>query len=162
MGKFRTEDIRNIALVGHRAAGKTTLADALLFKAGAVDRRGSVDDGTSISDFDEDEHARKVSIDTTVLHADVLGKHVNLLDAPGSPDFVGELRAGLRAADAALFVVSAVNGVDATTVQRWEEGRWELTPDAEMLAALSRVLQVSTSEVQAVLSDARRRRTSSA
>src|SRR6476661_6183015 len=73
-------DIRNLALVGHGAAGKTTLADAMLFKAGAVTRRGSVDDGTSVSDYDDEEHKRHFSIDSTVVHCDHDGKYLQLLD----------------------------------------------------------------------------------
>ena len=88
-GKHAVGDIRNLALVGHGAAGKTSLADALLFKAGAVTRRGSVDDGTSYSDYDDEEHKRHFSIDTSVLHADHDGKYLEILDAPGYPDFVG-------------------------------------------------------------------------
>src|SRR6201993_3768124 len=97
MAKYKVTDIRNIALLGHGAAGKTSLADALLFKAGAVDRRGSVDDGTSVSDFDEEEKKRHFSIDTSVLHLEHKGKHVHLLDTPGYPDFVGAALEALEA-----------------------------------------------------------------
>src|SRR4051794_22912308 len=89
MSTHKTEDIRNVALAGHRASGKTTLADALLFQAKAVDRKGSVDDGTSFPDFDEEEKHHRFSIDTAVLHLDFHGHRVNLLDTPGAPDFVG-------------------------------------------------------------------------
>src|SRR6267378_2261278 len=89
MAKYRVEDNRNIALVGHAAAGKTTLADTLLFQAKAVDRRGSVEDGTSVSDYDDEEKKRHISIDTSVLHLEFKGKRVNILDTPGYPDFVG-------------------------------------------------------------------------
>src|SRR5215467_357953 len=83
MAKYRVEDIRNIALVGHGAAGKTTLADTLLFKGGAVDRRGSVEDGSSVSDYDDEEKKRRFSIDTSVLYLEPKGKHFHLLDTPG-------------------------------------------------------------------------------
>src|SRR4029079_5981929 len=99
MSKHRTEDIRNIALAGHRASGKTSLADALLFQAKAVERKGSVDDTSSISDFDEEEKHHRFSIDTSVLHLDHKGKHVNLLDAPGAPDFVGNALGALTAVE---------------------------------------------------------------
>src|SRR5437764_9207872 len=89
MAKHNVEDIRNVALVGHGAVGKTSLADALLFHAKAVDRHGSVDEGTSVSDFDDEEKKRKFSIDTSVLHLEHKGKQVYLLDTPGYPDFVG-------------------------------------------------------------------------
>src|SRR5437763_7938402 len=99
MAKHAVEDIRNVALAGHGASGKTSLADALLFQAKAVDRHGSVDDNTSVSDFDEEEHKRKISIDTAVLHLEVKGKHIHLLDTPGYPDFVGNALGALSAVE---------------------------------------------------------------
>src|SRR5260370_40076178 len=104
MAKTRVEDIRDVALVGHEQAGKTSLADALLFKAKAVDRRGSVDDGTSVADYDEEEKARRFSIDTALLNLVHQGKHVHLLDTPGYPDFVGAALNALNGVDAALVV----------------------------------------------------------
>jgi elongation factor G len=121
MAKHRVEDIRNIALAGHRASGKTSLADALLFQAKAVDRRGSVDDETSVSDFDEEEHARHFSIDTSVLHLEHQGKQVHLLDTPGSPDFVGAALAALNAVETVVVAVSAVNGVEVNTRRMFNE-----------------------------------------
>ena len=105
MLKYHESDIRNIALVGHGPSGKTTLADALLFTAKAVDRRGSVDDGTSISDYDDEENKHHFSIDTSVLHLEYKGKHVNLLDTPGYPDFVGAALEALNAVETAAIVV---------------------------------------------------------
>src|ERR1700737_3631861 len=121
MAKHKVEDIRNLALVGHGAAGKTSLADALLFKAGAVDRRGSVDDGTSVSDYDDEEHKRHFSIDTSVLHLEYKGKHINLLDTPGYPDFLGAALGALNAVDTVLIVVSATNGVEVNTRRMFNE-----------------------------------------
>src|SRR6266480_4412627 len=106
MAKHKVEDIRTVALVGHGAAGKTSLADALLFAAKAVDRRGSVDEASSVSDFDEEEKKRKFSIDTSVLHLDHKGKHVHLLDTPGYPDFVGAALGALNAVENAVLVVA--------------------------------------------------------
>src|SRR5437660_6803794 len=108
MTKHRVDDIRNIALAGHGASGKTSLADALLFQAKAVERRGSVEDGTSVSDYDEEEHKRKFSIDTSVLHLTHKGKVIHLLDTPGYPDFVGAALGALSAVEAVAVVVSAV------------------------------------------------------
>src|ERR1700675_1637004 len=99
MSKYRSEDIRNIALAGHGASGKTSIADALLFQAKAVERRGSVDDGTSVSDYDEEETKRRASIDTSVLHLEHKGKQVHLLDTPGYPDFVGVALGALSAVE---------------------------------------------------------------
>src|SRR5262252_9181088 len=103
MGKYNVTDIRNIALAGHGASGKTSLADALLFKAKAVDRRGSPDDGSS------------------VLHLDYKGKHVHLLDTPGKPDFVGGALGALSAVETVVVVVSAVNGVEVNTRRMYAE-----------------------------------------
>src|SRR5258708_5971327 len=99
MAKHNVDDIRNVALVGHGAAGKTSLADSLLFKAGAVDRRGHVEDGTSVSDYDEEEKKRHFSIDTSLLYFENQGKRVHLLDAPGYPDFVGAALEALSAVE---------------------------------------------------------------
>ncbi len=119
--KHLVENVRDIALVGHRAAGKTSLADALLFEAHAVDRMGSVDDGTSVGDSDDEEHKHHFSIDTHVLHADHDGKHLNILDAPGSPDFIGAALEALSAVETAVVVVSAVNGVEMNTRRMFQE-----------------------------------------
>jgi elongation factor G len=121
MAKYKVEDIRNIALVGHEQAGKTSLADALLFKAKAVDRKGSVDDGTSVSDYDDEEKKNKYSIDTSVLHFETQGKKVNLLDAPGKPEFVGAALGALNAVDTAFIVVSAMAGVQVNTRRMFSE-----------------------------------------
>jgi elongation factor G len=121
MAKYQVSDIRNIALAGHRASGKTSLADALLYQAKAVDRRGSVDDGTSISDYDEEEHKRHFSIDTSVLHLEHKGKQIHLLDTPGDPAFVGAALSPLNAVENVVVVVSAANGVEVNTRRMFNE-----------------------------------------
>jgi elongation factor G len=121
MAKYKTEDIRNIALVGHGAAGKTSLADTLLYKAQAVDRRGSVDDGTSFSDYDDEEKKRHFSIDTSILHLEHNGKRVTLLDTPGYPDFVGAALEALDPVETAVIVVSAPNGIEVNTRRMFHE-----------------------------------------
>jgi elongation factor G len=121
MAKHLVEDVRDIALVGHRASGKTSLADALLFEAHAVDKLGSVDDGTSAADTDEDEKRHHFSIDTHVLHAEHDGKHINILDAPGTPDFIGAAIEALAAVETAVVVVNAMNGVEVTTRRMFHE-----------------------------------------
>lgn len=113
--------IRNIALVGHSGAGKTTLVEALLAATGTIQRAGSVGDGTTVSDFDPAEHRQQRSISLSLAPMQHEGIKVNLLDTPGYPDFVGDLRAGLRAADAALFVIAATDGIDGVTRLLWEE-----------------------------------------
>jgi elongation factor G len=121
MGRHVVEDVRDIALVGHRAAGKTSLADALLYEAHAVDRLGSVDDGTSVADTDEDEQRHHFSIDTHVLHCDHGGKCLHILDAPGTPDFIGAALEALSAVETAAIVVSAVNGIEVNTRRMFRE-----------------------------------------
>jgi elongation factor G len=121
MAKYKVEDIRTIAVVGHEQAGKTSLADALLFKAKAVDRKGNVDDGSSVSDYDDEEKKNKYSIDTSVLHFETQGKKVYLLDAPGKPEFVGAALGALNAVDNAFIVVSAMAGVQVNTRRMFSE-----------------------------------------
>ena len=116
---MQTEKIRNVALVGHQGSGKTTLAETMLLCAGAVRRRGTVAEGTTASDYHPDEVERKMSIYTSLLHADFEGKKFNVLDTPGYPDFAGEVLAALRAADAALFVMNANEGVQVGTELAW-------------------------------------------
>ena len=130
--------VRNVALVGHAGSGKTTLAEALLVATGALPRAGRVEDGTTCLDTEEVEVRQQRSVSLGVATVEHDGHKITLLDTPGSPDFVGELRAGLRAADAALFVVSAVNGVDATTVQLWEECAAVGMPRAVVITQLDR------------------------
>ncbi|HZG06620.1 MAG TPA: elongation factor G-like protein EF-G2 [Streptomyces sp.] len=117
----RPGSLRNVVLVGHSGAGKTTLVDALALASGAVNRTGRVEEGGSLSDYDEIEHRQQRSVQLSLVPLEWNGIKINLLDTPGYADFVGELRAGLRAADAALFVVSAADGVDGSTRLVWEE-----------------------------------------
>ncbi|MCX5197832.1 elongation factor G-like protein EF-G2 [Streptomyces sp. NBC_00249] len=117
----RPSSVRNVVLVGHSGAGKTTLVEALALTAGAVNRAGRVEDGTAVSDYDEIEHRRQRSIQLSLVPVEWAGIKINILDTPGYADFVGELRAGLRAADAALFVVSASDGIDGATRTVWDE-----------------------------------------
>ncbi len=113
--------IRNVVLVGPSGSGKTTLVEQLLVAAGTLLRPGRVEDGTTVSDFDEAELRQQRSVGLAVAPFEYDGIKVNLIDTPGYADFVGDLRAGLRAADAALFVISAVDGVDGSTQLLWEE-----------------------------------------
>jgi len=128
--------VRNVVLVGHSGAGKTTLVESLLAVTGTIGRAGSVTEGTTVSDHDPAavRQQRSVSLACAPVMHD--GVKVNLLDSPGYADFVGELRAGLRAADAALFVVSAVDGMDAATAALWEECATVGMPRAVAIARL--------------------------
>jgi elongation factor G len=110
----------NIALVGHGGSGKTTLAEALLVAAGAVPKAGSVPAGTTASDYDPEEKDRRISISTSLLSFDCRGRSINLLDAPGYPDFVGEAVSAVSAVEAALITVSAPNGIELQTRKSWQ------------------------------------------
>ncbi|MEX2289904.1 MAG: elongation factor G-like protein EF-G2 [Mycobacteriales bacterium] len=130
--------LRNVAVVGHTAAGKTTLVEALLHAAGAIARVGNVQEGSTTCDSEEVEQRVGHSLSLAVAPLEHRGVKVNLLDTPGSPDFVGELRAALRAADGVLFVVSAVGGLDAVTVQLWSECESLGIPRAVVVTQLDR------------------------
>lgn len=112
-------NIRNVALLSHSGAGKTSLVEAMLYRSGAIDQRGSVEDGTTSSDFTAEEKRRKISIYTTVHPIEWKGHAFNVLDTPGYADFVGEIRGAQIAADAAMIVVSAVSGVAVGTERVW-------------------------------------------
>jgi elongation factor G len=110
-----------VALAGHEVAGKTSLADALLYKAKANDRRGSVEDGSSVSDFDDEEKRQKYSIDSSLLHLDYQGKRIYLIDTPGKPEFVGQALCSLNAVETAVIVVSATAGIQVNTRRMFNE-----------------------------------------
>jgi elongation factor G len=121
MREYKSQDIRNIAVVGHGASGKTTLVDALAFVSGASKRHGSVRDGNALTDFDPEETSRGFSIGLACAHAEWMDTKINLLDTPGYSDFQGEAIAGLTAADGALIVVSATSGVEVGTTRMFNE-----------------------------------------
>jgi elongation factor G len=112
--------IRNVAVVGHRGTGKTSLVEALLFQSGAVNRLGTVEGGTTVADWDDEEHKRQMTLATSVCHADWQGRKINLLDTPGDAGFQGDAIAALTVADGALVVVSAVMGVEVGTGRVWK------------------------------------------
>ncbi|HEX3692719.1 MAG TPA: elongation factor G [Solirubrobacteraceae bacterium] len=111
--------IRNVALVGHRGSGKTSLHEALLFEAGAITRLGSVTDGSTVSDSDPDEHARQMSISASLAGVSWKERKVNLLDTPGDPSFVADALACMRVCESAVFLVNAVAGVEVSTSRLW-------------------------------------------
>src|SRR5918911_1570752 len=112
--------IRNVALVGHRGSGKTSLMEALLFEAGATTRLGSVADGTTVSDADDDEKSRGMSISASLASFDWRGVKVNLIDTPGEPSFVADALGAMRVCESAVFVVNAVMGVEVSTRRLWQ------------------------------------------
>jgi len=111
--------IRNVALIGHRGSGKTSLHDALLYEAGATGRLGSVEDGSTVSDYEPDEQERRMSIGACVASIEHDGREINLIDTPGEPSFVADAAAALRVADSAVVVVNAVAGVEVHTERLW-------------------------------------------
>ena len=119
MKVYKTQDIRNVAILGHGGCGKTTLAEAMAFAAGVTTRQGKVDDGNTLSDYDKEEIKRKFSISTSIIPIEWDYWKINLLDTPGYMDFVGEVEEALSAADAAIIVVSAKAGVEAGTIKAW-------------------------------------------
>ncbi len=119
MASYTTEQLRNVALVGHSSAGKTTLAEALLFDTGATSRRGRVEDGTTVSDWDEEAIRRKISVATSVIPCEWQGCKVNVLDTPGFIDFVGEVKGAITVSDAALVVMDSVAGIEVGTELGW-------------------------------------------
>jgi elongation factor G len=116
----KADRIRNVALVGHRGSGKTSLNEALLFQAGAITRIGTVADGTTVSDADPDEQARSMSISTSLSSFDWQDRKINLLDTPGDPSFVADALSALRVVESAIFVVNAVMGVEVNTSRLWD------------------------------------------
>ncbi|HUA75872.1 MAG TPA: elongation factor G [Solirubrobacteraceae bacterium] len=117
--RLPADRIRNVALVGHRGAGKTSLHEALLFEAGVTGRLGSVPDGSTVSDADPDEQSRQMSISAALSSFQWQGRKINLLDTPGEPSFVADALGALRVCESAVFVVNAVMGVEVTTSRLW-------------------------------------------
>ncbi len=132
------ERVRNIALVGHGGSGKTTLGEALLFVGGAINRMGSVEQGTTTFDHEPEEIEREISLGLSVGTVDWNDTRINIIDSPGSSDFVGDARSALRAADLALFCVSAVDGVEVQTEQLWRAAGEEGIPRVVVVTKLDR------------------------
>ena len=112
--------IRNVAVVGHRGTGKTSLVEAMLFQAGATNRLGVVEQGTTVSDWDEDEQAREMSISAALCHAEWQGRKINLIDTPGEPSFQGDAISSLHVVEGALVTVTGVMGVEVQTMRNWQ------------------------------------------
>ena len=117
---YATENIRNIALLGHGGNGKTSLAESMLYVSGAIDRQGSVGAGNTVSDYDEQEIKRQISISATTMYAEYKKNKINIIDTPGYFDFVGEVFEALRVADTAIVVVSAKDGLNVGTEKSWK------------------------------------------
>src|SRR5213593_851641 len=120
MKVYETEELRNLGIIGHGDTGKTSLVSSLLFCAGAISRFGKVDDGTTVTDFDEEEIARKTSISSALAHLEWDKKKFNILDTPGYANFIADARAALRVCDGALLLVHAVGGVQVQSERTWK------------------------------------------
>src|SRR3990170_2905471 len=120
MKEYAPDKLRNVALIGHGSTGKTSLAEAMLFASGATTRLGRVEDGTTVSDWDPDEQKRGLSVNLAVVPVEANGHKINVVDAPGYADFMGEVKCALRAADLALIVVCGASGVQVGTEFAWQ------------------------------------------
>ena len=120
MNIYTTDKIRNVVLLGHGGAGKTSLVESMAYLAGITSRMGKVEDGNTVSDFGKEEQKRKISISTSVVPIEWDGMKINMLDTPGYFDFIGEAEEAISAADAAIIVVSGKAGVEAGTEKAWE------------------------------------------
>jgi len=138
MKVYSAEHIRNVALISHVGAGKTSLIDAALYDSGAVTRQGRVDEGSSVADHEPDELKRRMSLHTKVLPVEWKDTKINLIDTPGYADFVGEVKAGLRVADAALVVVTAEKGVEVGTELAWQYADERKLPRVVLVNKLDR------------------------
>jgi elongation factor G len=138
MKAYDTGSIRNVAVIGHSGAGKTQLVAALLFTAGATPRLGRVDDGTTLTDYDEEEIARKHTLSASLAWAEWNKSKINIIDTPGMGNFLADARAGLRVADAALLVVDAVSGVEVQTEKVWAEAESMSLPRLVVVSRLDR------------------------
>jgi len=130
--------IRNVAVTGHRGTGKTSLVEAMLFQAGAINRLGTVEQGTTTSDWDEDEQRRQMSLASSICHLEWQGRKINLIDAPGDAGFSGDTIAALRVVEGALITASAVMGVEVQTTRVWDRAEQLELPRVVVVNMLDR------------------------
>jgi len=128
MKVYKTNEVKNIALIGGAKSGKTTLAEAMLFEGGLLNRRGTVEDKNTVSDYREIELERQNSVFSTVMYAEFKGKKINIIDAPGFDDFIGEVVSALKVVDTAVMLVNAQNGVEVGTEITWRQTNKNHTP----------------------------------
>ena len=138
MKEFTSEDIRNFAVVGHGAAGKTVLCEAMLSCAGEINRMGSIEDQNTISDYHHDEHERQISIHSSPLHLEWMDKKFNIIDTPGYLDFIGEAISSLAVVDMAVVLLHAVNGVEVGSEQVWSYATKNNIPKVLVINGLDR------------------------
>ena len=138
MKVYDAASIRNVAIVGHSGSGKTQLASAILFDAGMVNRLGKVDEGNTVTDFDEEEIARKHTLSASISYAEWNKTKINIIDTPGFANFFSDARAALGVADGALVVIDAVSGVEVQTEKVWEEAEAQELPRMVVLSRMDR------------------------
>ena len=138
MKEYTTRQIRNVALIGHGSSGKTTLAETMLFLAKVIKRRGTVAEGNTVMDFDEEEIRRKISLSLSIAAIEWKGTKLNVMDTPGYTDFVGEQKSALRVADLALTVIDAASGVEVGTELTWAYAREEALPQMVLVNKMER------------------------
>ncbi|MGB9788600.1 MAG: elongation factor G [Dictyoglomus turgidum] len=136
--KYETENLRNVGLFGHGGAGKTSLAEAILYTAKVIDRMGKVENGNTVSDFEPEEIKRGISLSLSILPLEWKGKKINLVDTPGYADFIGEIISALRAVDSMLIVIDAISGIQVQTEKVWSMGEEEKLPVAFVVNKLDR------------------------
>src|ERR671911_1387176 len=138
MKVYDAQSLRNVAFVGHSGAGKTQLISTLLFDAGAVNRLGRVDDGTTVTDYDDEEISRKHTLSAALAYAEWNKAKINFIDTPGMANFLSDAKAALRVAEAALVVVDAVAGVEVSTEKIWAAAEELEVPRIVILNRLDR------------------------
>ena len=138
MKEFKSADIRNFAVVGHGASGKTVLCEAMLSCAGEINRMGSIEDQNTISDYHHDEHERQISIHSSPLHLEWMDKKFNIIDTPGYLDFIGEAISSLAVVDMAVVLLHAVNGVEVGSEQVWSYATKNNIPKVLVINGLDR------------------------
>src|SRR5687767_13687005 len=120
MREYTSDKLRNVVFVGHQGAGKTSLVEALLYNTGAINRLGRIEEKNSVSDWDDDERERGLSLSTSLIPIEFEDHKINVLDTPGYTDFQGEVKSAIRVADSVIVVVDAVSGVEVGTQLAWE------------------------------------------
>ena len=138
MKVFTTEAIRNLAVIGHGDAGKTQLISSLLYVAGATPRWGKVDEGTTVTDYEEDSIARKITLNSALAHLEHRETKLNFIDTPGYAAFISHARPALRVADCAIVVVDGVKGVEVQTEKTWAYANEFLTPRVMVITKLDK------------------------
>ncbi len=138
MKDYKTEQLRNVVLLSHGSAGKTSLVESMLFASGATNRIGRVENGNTVSDFDEEEIERKISLNTAIVPVEWSGVKINVLDTPGTLDFIGEIRQAICVADGALFLIDSVSGVEVGTELTWGYADDQHLPRIAMINKMDR------------------------